>query len=630
MRLLILLLVFACSISNIKGQVLDSQDKKALKLVEKADAQIKSREFYEAIGSFKKAIQKDQEFSAAYYKLANLFSFLRLTDSAYSYYERYFQVSNKETMPAKTALALSSRFFQRGDYALALEAFETAKLGGDLESKDSLLKSSIHFAIKAKATPIEIQVQPMSNVINSFPLQYFPVMTINKRRMYYTRRLGSGPQYDEDIVLSIYENNQWSQPRSLSRNINSVYNEGACSVSADGNTLILTLCEGRKTMGNCDLFISKFDGVWGEPENLGREVNSPFWDSQPSLSADGKTLYFSSNRSGGFGQRDIWVTQFSDGKWEIPQNLGPLINTPYDETTPFIHFNNQSLFFSSQGHVGLGGFDLFKSERDTTSWTLPENLAYPINDEENQIGIFITADGREGLYTKDEAGRSVIYRMLLKSDSLVRTKTSYLTGTVVNQETKEPVAASLLLYDLKTQKRIYETESSPVDGSYFVAVNVDGEYGLFTQSPGFLFEDRSIDLESNFEITPDTLDIALKPVKAGNKLILKNIYFDFDSDQLQAKSSAELGEIARFLNQNRVLVEISGHTDQVGSASYNQDLSERRAERVYRELLDLGVSKESVTFIGYGDKKPLFIDENNGKNQLNRRIEFKIIKKLSD
>ena len=627
MKSFLLILSFIGSISILYGQILDSENTKALKFVEKADDQVKSREFYKALDNLRRAIEKDRNFSTAYYKLANLYSFLRITDSAYSYYSQYFFVVDKSTLPSKVAVALSSRFFQRGDYDLAKDAFEISRPIAPIVAKDSLLKESIDFAIKALHLPIDMEVRAMNSTINNFPLQYFPVMTIDKRKIYYTRRMGLGPQYDEDIVLSTYKDGSWSRPKSISSKVNSDYNEGACSVSADGNILILTLCEGRKTIGNCDLFISRFEEDWSDPENLGRVVNSSFWDSQPSLSADGRILYFSSNRPGGFGKRDIWVTRFSEGEWQEPENLGSTINTPYDETTPFIHFNNESLFFSSQGHAGLGGFDIFKSELDADDWSSPKNLGFPINDHDDQIGIFISSDGTEGLYTKDEGNRSIIYQMVLKADSLVRRKTSYLTGTIRNEANNKRLIADIFLYDLESQERIYQTKSNSVNGSYFVAVNVDGEYGLFVQSLGFLFEDRLINLKSNFDLTPDTINISLQPLKVGNKLILKNIHFDFDSDQLQLKSFTELEEIARFLKTNDVLVEISGHTDQVGSIKYNQNLSERRAKRVYEELIELGVSAESMTFIGYGDKKPLVIAE---KNQLNRRIEFKIIKKLSN
>ncbi len=629
MRYLLLTICLVLSTHSLHCQVMDSEDKKAIKFVEKADDQIKAREFDEAVQNLKKAIKKDPKFSSAYYKLANLYSFLRLIDSSYSYYQRYFFVVDKTKIGSKTALALSSRFFQRGDYDLARQAFDFAGIEESMSAKDSLLNLSIDYAMESLADPIELEIRPMDENINSFPLQYFPVMTIDRQKIFYTRRLGSGPQYDEDIVLSVRDGDVWAKPVSVSRNINSVYNEGACSVSADGNTMILTLCEGRKTIGNCDLFISRFVDDWSEPENMGREVNSPFWDSQPSLSADGKTLYFSSNRSGGFGKRDLWVTQFEEGSWTKPENLGPSINTPYDDTTPFIHFNSETLFFSSQGHTGMGGFDIYKTEEDAGSWSSPSNLGYPINDHENQIGLFISSDGTEGFYTRDENGRSIIYQMSLKSDSLVRRKTSYLTGTVRNSETNQPVLAQLFLYDLETQKRIYQTESNAVDGTYFVALNVDGDYGLFTQAPGFLFKDEAINLKSNFDVTPDTLDIGLQPIAVGNKLILNNIYFDFDSDELQPKSFAELEEIASFLKANNVIVEISGHTDSVGAKEYNKDLSKRRAKTVYEALIATGVAKESMSYIGYGDEKPVAIDKKNGKNQLNRRIEFKIIKKLS-
>lgn len=612
------------------AQEFHSSDKKAIKLYQKAEEQFKIRDFKAGIKSLNQSIDRDANFAEAYLKLAGVYHFLRVEDSSFAYYERYYHIIPKSDLKPNLARGISIRYFRRGRYEEAEEVFShylKSISAAALPARDSLLLQSIRFALRSLANPSSQDIVRLSDSINRFPLQYFPVLTIDNQTMVYTKRDGTGIQYDEDIVVSNKKDGQWSRSTGIAASINTRFNEGACSISADGRTLIFASCEGRKSFGSCDLYYVRKQGdEWGKPLNLGKNVNSSTWDSQPSLSADGTTLYFVSNRPGGYGKRDIWVTKQVKGKWQQPVNLGPKINTEQDETTPFIHFNGKSLFFASKGHVGLGGLDIYVSERLGEYWSEPYNLGYPTNDFQDQSALFITSDGKTAYYTDESDDFSEIFSFDIESDTLLPNKTSYLTGLITNATTDLPIEAKLELYDLTTQEQLYSTTSDPVTGRYFMALTDGGEYGAYASANGFLFEDFQFDFQSSKNLKPDTLNISLNPLRKGEKIILENIYFTFDSYELISKSKSELELVFQFLKQHEtVQVEISGHTDTSGSAEYNQGLSEKRAKSVFDFLVAKGVPADQMKYVGYGAQFPLSQSGKSKDRAKERRIEFRIL-----
>ncbi|MEM9326268.1 MAG: OmpA family protein [Bacteroidota bacterium] len=608
---------------------LDTSNRKALKLYAKGEESLKARRFDEAIDYFRQAIAKDEDFSFAYLKLANVFAFLREMDSAFVFYQRYYDRAPKQQIKPNVAKMLSMQYFNNGEYRTAEEVFDLflGKSGSQpLSVRDSILYQSIQFSLESTQQPLEVRLERLSDSINRYALQYFPVLTIDNREIYYTKRDGRTPQYDEDIVVATWKDGYWTKARSISREINGYTNEGACTVSADGRTLIFTACEGRKSYGNCDLYIStRINGQWTKPQNLGANVNSSYWDSQPALSADAKTLFFASNRPGGRGKRDIWMSRYEHDKWAKPENLGGAVNTPFDETTPFIHVNGESLFFASEGHPGLGGFDIYISEREGDGWTDAENVGYPINDHRDQSALFITFDGSEAYFTGDYQEGSYIYRFLIQADTLISNSASYLTGTVRDKSDFTPLKAQIKLYDLNSQEQLYNTSTEKRTGGYFMALKEGGEYGAYVEADGYLFEDFRFDLESASIFEPDTLDILMTKIEKGATVRLENIYFGFDSYELLPKSLSELTTVADFLKKNKVKVQIAGHTDNVGSESYNVELSLNRAKSVYDYLVTNGVSEELMEYTGYGSKYPIIDDSSEEADNENRRIEFEII-----
>lgn len=618
-RVIFCSLFFAVSTVSI-GQT--SADKKAVKLLAKADEAVKERNFEEGIEHLRNAIGRDSAYAKAYVKLFELYNVMRQTSKIHDYQLLYVKHVPDKWLKPQIWASLAHHEMAKGEYRLARDFLAKAK------KKDSILFNSIAFALAQIKQPDTLIINELPPQVNKFRHQYLPVLTVDSRTLIYTAIAEEGG--DEDIVQSSFDGKTWSDAKSISENINSRYNEGACSISADGRTLIFTSCEGRRSFGNCDLYISrKIGDEWSRPQNLGKEVNSSSWDSQPTLSADGKTLYFVSTRSGGVGGRDIWVTNYGDASWSKPKNLGSRINTKRDETTPFIHPNNTTLFFSSNGHVGMGGFDLLKSERDSSGFVHIENLGFPINTYQDEVSLFITSDGGRAFFAKEEraerevtSSELVTYAMVDKIISGV----SYVTGKISNAKTLEPLRADLELIDLSSRSTFFQTESDSVSGEYFLVLPSGKNFGAFIEKAGYLFED--ISFTTSAQTPSDTIDVFLDPVEVGAKLVLENVYFDFDSDELDRRSFEELEKIVKLLKDYPLVrIEISGHTDNVGSKKYNQDLSERRAKRIHTFLIQKGIASSAIQFQGYADTRPAFANDTNQGRARNRRIEIEIVAK---
>lgn len=626
-------ILFSLSSILILAQDYASDDRKAIKLYEKANEEIGERNFEEGILLLKKAIERDPEFSEALYKLSTVFQVYRLVDSSFYYLDRFAKATPDSKVTANVAYLLAKTYFKRGHYKEAEKYFTLVeqKRPEILDTEQgAFLKQSTLFALQNSQQKITYSIEPLPEEINSYYSQYFPVITVDNRSMIFTKRDGYGPYDDEDIVVSQFINGKWSRSQPLSDKLSTRYNEGAATISADGRTIIFTSCEQSISMGSCDLFMSTRTGmIWSEPKNLGRNVNTLYWDSQPSLSADGKLLYFSSNRPKGYGGRDLWVSRNIDGEWTIPENLGDTINTELDETTPYIHVNNKTLFFSSNGHLGFGGYDLFYSDfnEEDSVWSLPVNLGSGINDHNEQLSWTLTADGQTAYFAQEEdiqgKKRSLIVSLQLKTDSILSSKAVYITGRVRNAKNKKPIEAKVKLYDLKTNVPVYRTSSDPVSGKYFITLTEGKEYGVYVSSKGFLFEDFHFFPTEREGMKPDTLNIALQPIEIGVSMVLENIYFEFDSYKLDPKSKGELEIIAEFLSENKVKVIIEGHADLVGTAEYNMEISKNRARSVYNYLVDLGVNPALLTFNGYGSSRP--VTRESDKQEMNRRIEFRIL-----
>ncbi|HCX21396.1 MAG: hypothetical protein CMB80_04535 [Flammeovirgaceae bacterium] len=618
----LLFLLFCALASKVPAQ---EYSKKAIKLVEKADELIQERQFIPAVEMLKKAISTDKSYPLPYFKLTTIYNLYQRKDSAVSYYNRGIEVTPLDKVTDKMWAASAKMNYETANYEAGLEAIN------QLSEPDSLLKLSLEFAVKSSSEAIDLDKEELPKEINAFSMQYFPVLTVDENKIIYTKRDNNGPASDEDIFISTRINEQWIPSQPISSAINTTFNEGACSISADGRMLIFTACEGRKSFGSCDLYVSYRNGNnWSVPENLGDSINSKYWDSQPALSADGRTLYFSSNRPGGFGKRDLWVSTRTEKGWSSPINLGSTINTSRDETTPFIHVNGKALFFSSNGHYGLGGLDLFVSEKED-DWSTPQNLGVPINSKNDEISLFINANGTHGYYAmENESGtrssKSRIVKFKIPYDSLLKNKASYVTGRVIDKDTGKPLGASFKMRNLSDFKDVYEVDSDPVSGKYFLVLTEGNQYGVFIQKENYMFEDLSFVAEENSVLNPDTIDILLSPIRPGETVSLHNIYFQIDSYELENKSHLELNELIAFIKSNpKLKFLIEGHTDNTGTELYNLDLSDKRARAVYNYLITYGVDESQISYKGFGSAKPIESNDSEAGRSKNRRINVTIV-----
>jgi outer membrane protein OmpA-like peptidoglycan-associated protein len=461
----------------------------------------------------------------------------------------------------------------------------------------------------------------------------------------------------EDIYQSIKVDGKWNTPLNLGKPINTPEHDAIVALSPDGNTMFL-----YKASGEGDLYYAKKTKKgWTKPESLGSNINTKYSETSISVTADGKTIYFSSNRPGGFGGFDIYKSERKEnGRYDRPENLGPVINTSDDDDSPFIHPDGVSLYFSSKGHATMGGYDIFVSIMDSTGeWSLPQNLGYPINTTKDDIYFVLSADNKHGYYSSEKAGgygSSDCYLITMPTRQMeevvekeapkkfnfdvgnagtpkmvlqVATQKTVnpitiFKGKIFDDLTKEPLETEIIITDNVTGQKLSDIESG-ADGSFLIVLNSGKNYGIAVTKKGYLFHSENFDLPPSSDYQEVEKDIYLKKAALGTKIVLRNIFFDFDKATLRKESTKELERLLGILKENPTLkVEIAGHTDNIGSAEYNQKLSENRAQAVVDYLIEQGIDKKRLTYAGYGLAKPMTSNDTEKGRQLNRRTEFEI------
>lgn len=637
-KLQILIWLFLWSFCGNAQTKYASENKKALKYYEEARQFFKRTQFYEALEPLKKAIDKDDNFIEAWNTLGTAYFKTGKKQEAKESYIKAIRINPDYPRSVNTYFLLGELYYKEGLYQEAISYLENYLTKKTKNSKSKKVSrryiDNSKFAIEAIASPYEYNQKPLKDHANYFKLQYFPVLTVDEKTLIFTGRKGLRPRDDEDIYISRKDElGNWSIPSSVSNNINTPLNEGACTISADGRTLIFTACTGRKGYGSCDLFISyKIGDHWTNPENMGETVNSSSWDVQPSLSADGTVLYFVSTRKGGIGGKDIWVSHKNiKGKWQTPLNLGNKVNTIDDEISPFIHVNGESLFFSSKGHIGMGGYDIFKSEKlNDTTWSESKNLGFPLNDKEDQVSLYISSNGKKGYYTVEKRSfqdwDSWLYEFDVPNEISIQKKSTFLTGNVKDAETGKFLKSDIKLYELHSNEIKSRVESDAENGDFVVVLTEGNEYGMYVSKEGYLFQDFSFSFNNFSDFDKELLNIELTPVNKGQHMVLSNLYFEFDKFELKPESYSELEILLEFLKKNSsVKIEIQGYTDNVGGANYNLNLSSKRAETVYDYLEKKGVPQTRLSYKGYGSSNPILPNDSEKNRTKNRRIEFQIV-----
>lgn len=627
------LLITGCSLLA-KGQYTydpEKVPKKAQELYQKAYGKMQDGDYEASIKFLQDAIKIDTKFMDAYLSIAGMYMEKKKYQDAIDWYEKakpidsiYFKDWNQ---PYSINLA------GKGEFEKALEAVNTFLSIKDLNEKSRLAgefrRKTYQFAIDyAKQHPqgnYRFEPQNMGDSINSEDLEYFPTQTIDGNELVFTRRVRG---INEDFFGSTRVNGKWSKAKPLEGAINTNMNEGAQNISQDGQWLVFTGCNFPRSFGSCDLYISYFTPEgWSTPENMGR-VNSDGWDSGPCFSPDKRDLYFSSSRPGGYGGDDIYVShRLPNGRWSEPENLGPEVNTIGNEQYPFIHADNQTLYFTSNGHLGYGGDDLFMVKKKGKGWDKVINLGYPINTIENEGSLSVAADGKTAYYASDRAdtrGGLDIYTFELRED-LRPARTLWVKGKVFDQKTSKGLPSAVELTDLSTRTLLSKVQTDET-GNYFITLPIGKDYAFTVSRKGYLFYSENFSLSQKAPDSTYNIDIPLKPIEANATVILKNIFFDVNRYDLKPESTTELDNLVLLMRDNPTLkIQINGHTDNAGKINDNMVLSNNRAQAVVQYLITKGIDGARLTHKGFGPNQPLADNATEEGRAQNRRTELKVV-----
>ena len=613
--------------------------KKAIKEFELAQKNYHSGYYKDAKENLDLAIKADENFIEPYLLKAQIYFEVQDVKNEIAQYEKALEINRNYT--PKVQYLLSIAYFNNEQYKASLDICKEAQ---QMETKSARLERLIVKGIEASEVALELYENPVPfNPINLGPNvnspydDYWPMLSTNGTRLYTTKNVPiradvafNRKNANEDFFINfLTKDSAWGPVRSIAP-LNTRTNEGAPSISADGQTFVFTACNRKDGFGKCDIYIAKRQrNGWTRPQNIGAPINTRNLERQPSLSPDGKTIYFTSDRPGTDGLEDIWISHLENDKWSKPINLGDVINTDGMEWAPFIHPDGQTLYFVSNGHLGMGGLDIFKSTRtNDTTWSKPQNLGYPINTVYDEQSLFVSVSGDLALISSDRAHDDNgldIYSFELHPDAQPN-YVSYVEGTITDLKTGAPVQAKIELIDLNTGELLIQPESEPETGKYLLCLPSNREYMINISNPGYMPYSAHISLGEKSRLEPLKKDIQLQAIELNASVVLKNIFFELDSYELQNKSKLELAKLIQFLNKNdNVSIEISGHTDNQGSREHNTKLSKNRAKTVYDYLIAHEIVANRLTYKGYGFDKPIGTNDTAEGRANNRRTEFKII-----
>ena len=633
-KILLIIMILHCALGSVHSQQYSIKSKKAIKLYQEAKgAQYPS----DKIALLNLAIDKEPLFVEAYWELSKIYQLLDSTDAAILTLQAADQ--QPTAMLEETKIRLSKLYYSKGEYQLALDKLSEINNPYYLQQV-ALLKPDYEYAASLKANPIDFKPRNLTYV-NTIHDDYFPSITADGLMISTTvlspKWMGDAPmQYQEDMYVSYWNGSKWSYSEPLPAPMNGYGNEGSQSFSADGRYMFFVQCTNRENVGSCDIWYSIRKGdKWSNPINLGEPANSRYWESNPVMSPTGDMIYFTSNRPNGLGGKDIWCVQvyiddYGYLKTYNPQPLGKPINTDKDEFAPFIHADNHTLYFSSDGHKGLGGQDIFRSVRsDDGTWSTPENLGYPINTHGDESGFVINGLGNRAYFASDQLennGKKLdIYEIDLPINLQPRTRMVYSPGRVYDIKTGKPLQARVEIFEGATNARHFESISDAANGSFVAFLPENSQlptpnsqliFALSAQREGYLPYTMSITSPG------DSILVGLTRIASGNSITLNNLYFDYDSDKILPNSYAEIQRLMLFLKQNKnIKIKIVGHTDNQGSNAYNLDLSRRRAEALMNALIQKGISADRLIAEGKGSTQPITTNDTEEGRAQNRRVE---------
>lgn len=550
----------------------------------------------------------------------------------------------------EAALLLSSNYAPLSIYQLAVTEYKQEKYLEAAEHFERYLTEGApnnrrkeraeSYLIKAnaaaqlKSNPVPFEPKSLGDSINTAGKEYLPSFTADGQFLVYTVNYNG----QEDFYFSIKdENDQWKKGKPFDA-INTMANEGAQSIAANGKTLVFAGCQRKDGLGSCDLYYTEYEnGQWGDAKHPGEPLNTRFWESQPSLSSNGKWLFFASDRPGGLGGNDIWVSgRQKDGSWGKPFNLGAPINTSGNDEAPFIHPDGQTFYFMSDGHPGLGGYDLFLSRLENGQYQQPENLGYPINTVASEGALVVSFDGKTAYYTTNEntiEGKKQnfdIYQFPLYTEAQPKPVT-YVSGKIIDHQTAKAIAHALVVVKKEDNNQAPISIETDENGLFMIVLPAGENYQFNVEATDYLFFSERFEFKNVSSIKePFKLEILLHPISdkliSGQEVVLRNVLFENNSNELLESSTDELNRLAKLLEQNIHLnIRINGHTDNIGTQVNNQTLSENRAKAVTQFLIDAGIAKERLSSKGFGEMLPIADNSNEDGRSENRRTSFEVV-----
>ena len=593
-----------------------------------------------ALGYFERAMKESPTFIDAHLMWAGCQYEIKDYARAETGFEKVVALDPAYEPRALYTLALCEQNQDKYDEAVAhIDQFlATNPQNATLLRDAKKLAGNVRFAAEAVKNPVPFNPQPVGNGINSPSEEYLPSLTADGLTMIFTRRDG----YDENFYQSIKKDSVWQKAEPL-KGVNTPQNEGAQNISPDGSWLVFTACNRRDdgSQGSCDLYWSQFkSGAWTKAAPFSNTINSPDWEAQPCISNDGKTILFSSTRAGGQGGKDLWqTTRQANGKWSTPQNLGKNINSGGEEQTPYLHPDGQTLYFTSDGHPGMGQNDLYFVRRNADGeWGEPQNLGYPINTKAAEGTLTVSLDGRTAYFAANKPGGQGgidIYSFDLPLAARPQPVT-YVRARVTDAVSGKKLIAKVEFNDLKTNQS-FMSVSTKSDGTFLVCLPAGKDYSLNVNKEKYLFYSDRFNLSEKATYhEPFVLDILLQPIAidstaaatstataTAKPIVLRNVFFETGSAALRSESAAELDRLVALLTEVPTLkIQINGHTDNVGNDAANQTLSEARAKSVQDYLLGKNIAAGRLRYKGFGESIPVESNDIPEGREKNRRTEF--------
>ncbi|KJF41942.1 hypothetical protein LH29_21875 [Draconibacterium sediminis] len=615
---------------------LAQDNKRSDKLFEEARKYYVEDSYPAAIEAADKILQKDPEYAPAHLLLAEIYKDIDSSRLEIKHLTKAVELDDNPLIDFR----LGEAFYKLGMYSEALSFYEKYTENKNIPEKRQFLLAckiaSCRFAINSIENPVAFEPTNLGDEINTANDEYWPTPSLDGKHLVFTRLMKDGGRPQEDFFMAEIDSFNWDNAVPMS-GVNTSDNEGAQTLSADSKILFFTACNREDGLGSCDIYFSRLlEGKWTEPKNAGTPLNTSSWEGQPSLSSDNRFLYFSSNRTGGKGQKDIWRIAFNgfsaEGapQWGKPENLEAL-NTSGDEISPFIHANNHNFYFASDTHVGMGGLDLFTAEiNENGKVENLKNMGYPINTYKDDMGLTISSIGDIAYFSSARESDNGLDIFSFNLDRGLQPRpVTYIKAKVTNKTSKQPVMADIELLNLNSAVSEPRIEKADENGQIMLALPVGRNYAFNVSEDGFMFYSQSMRLADENSLTdPFILNIELEPIEVGAEMDLHNIYYETDSFAILSESEPELQKLVDFLKNNGGLkVEIQGHTDSSGNPESNLELSKLRAKSVVDYLVENGIPGGRLQSEGYGDTKAVATNETVEGRRLNRRTTIKIIAK---